>query len=112
MARLRYGRQRSATTTISHSLECSSTHARGRKSGCSSITWARIGFAFPRNSRAVGLAIAATVMRGCSRAAGHDPSRRTRGLRSCGWLCRDGGARLVEIDELAVQAELVEVTAG
>jgi hypothetical protein len=27
-------------------------------------------------------------------------------------LCCDGGARLVEIDELAVQAELVEVAAG
>src|SRR5438105_3453219 len=32
--------------------------------------------------------------------------------RSCGCLCCDGGARSVAIDELAVQAELVEVAAG
>src|SRR5256885_5464241 len=31
---------------------------------------------------------------------------------SCGWLCGDGGARLVEIEECAVQAVLVEVAAG
>jgi hypothetical protein len=37
---------------------------------------------------------------------------RTCGWLSCGWLCRDGGARLDEIDELAFQAELVEVAAG
>src|ERR1700681_1200845 len=32
--------------------------------------------------------------------------------RSCGCLCRDGVASAVEIDELAVKAELVEVAAG
>src|SRR5256886_12528529 len=39
-------------------------------------------------------------LRGCGAAA------------SCGWLCGDGGARLVEIEECAVQAVLVEVAAG
>src|ERR1700681_1410261 len=32
--------------------------------------------------------------------------------RSCGCLCRDGVASAVEIDELALKAELVEVAAG
>src|SRR3954447_1862011 len=31
---------------------------------------------------------------------------------SCEWLCGDGGTRLVEIEECAVQAVLVEVAAG
>jgi hypothetical protein len=39
------------------------------------------------------------------------PVERPCGWRSCGWLCRDGGAGLIEIYELAVHAELVEGSA-